>query len=839
MKEKELRLALVCYGGISLAIYMHGVVKDILKLARASRAYHSVPDVAARQDLDYADLTGEAERRARETDTEAVYFDILKTVGRRLDLRVIVDVIAGASAGGINGIFLARALAHDLSMESLRDMWLTKADVTELLAPDRKARAWSKWVLHPAIWLLTRARLRRMAPDRETRAKLSIFLRSRWFRPPFSGPNMTAMLYEAFETMDGTSGAEASLVPAGQKLDLFVTLTDFFGYARHIPMHDPPVVTEREHRQTLRFSYERRPSGRVATDLDDDSIPALAFAARATSSFPGAFPPAQFSEVDHILRERGLAWKGRDRFLERNFAHVTRGGGDPEKTSFVDGSVLNNKPFYEAIQAIRERSAFRQVDRRLVYIDPDPTQPPPPPDGRVPGFFRTLKDALSDIPRNEPVYDDLALVSALNRKARRLRIVIEAARPRVVELVRSVLGETPRASAGAADIARRRDAANAAAAREAGFAYEGYVRLKLILVIEGATRLIVQLNNCAEDSEDALRIATTIDDWARSAGVYPEDIVPPQRSLWRWRPKMPAWVEFLQHFDADYRRRRLRFVIRALNLLYPRLGEGRFAGVGAEHLDAVKARLYSAFDKVRQADAPERIDAATVASLQAVFAGRPTGGTPDPAPTGTPPDGESNGEAETGSDTGSDAGIDAGIDGVIDALARDLDLAGADAEIDRLFADIGTDASLGAVREELMLHYIGFAFWDVLTFAIANRRDMGEFDEIRVDRISPDDCRSIRQGGAAAMLKGIELNHFAAFFSRGNRENDYLWGRLHAAERLIDILADTAKTEDAAAGLDVKGLKKRAFLAILDTEERHLANSTGLIASLRDEIARI
>ena len=36
MREKELRLAHVCYGGFSLAICMHGVSKEILKLARAS-----------------------------------------------------------------------------------------------------------------------------------------------------------------------------------------------------------------------------------------------------------------------------------------------------------------------------------------------------------------------------------------------------------------------------------------------------------------------------------------------------------------------------------------------------------------------------------------------------------------------------------------------------------------------------------------------------------------------------------------------------------------------------------------------------------------------------------
>ena len=40
MREKEIRLALVCYGGISLAVYMHGITKEIWRLARASQAFH-------------------------------------------------------------------------------------------------------------------------------------------------------------------------------------------------------------------------------------------------------------------------------------------------------------------------------------------------------------------------------------------------------------------------------------------------------------------------------------------------------------------------------------------------------------------------------------------------------------------------------------------------------------------------------------------------------------------------------------------------------------------------------------------------------------------------------
>ena len=41
MQEKELRIALVCYGGVSLAVYMHGITKEIWRLAKASQAVHA------------------------------------------------------------------------------------------------------------------------------------------------------------------------------------------------------------------------------------------------------------------------------------------------------------------------------------------------------------------------------------------------------------------------------------------------------------------------------------------------------------------------------------------------------------------------------------------------------------------------------------------------------------------------------------------------------------------------------------------------------------------------------------------------------------------------------
>ena len=127
-----------------------------------------------------------------------------------------------------------------------------------------------------------------------------------------------------------------------------------------------------------------------------------------------------------------------------------RAGIDPATATFLDGSVLNNKPFREAINAIAGRPAYRQVDRRLVYVDPDPDRPKARSAAKhLPGFFATLKSALSDIPRSEPIADELEWVSGFNRRVRRTKDIVDAARPHISELVASIipLDATPAASA--------------------------------------------------------------------------------------------------------------------------------------------------------------------------------------------------------------------------------------------------------------------------------------------------------------------------------------------------------------------------------------------------------
>ena len=64
-------------------------------------------------------------------------------------------------------------------------------------------------------------------------------------------------------------------------------------------------------------------------------------------------------------------------------------------------------------------------------------------------------------------------------------------------------------------------------------------------------------------------------------------------------------------------------------------------------------------------------------------------------------------------------------------------------------------------------------------------------------------------------LKGTGLAHFAAFFHREFRENDYLWGRLDASERLVGLLLDDPDRPGIAA--DPAECRK-VFSSILDEE---------------------
>ena len=56
--------------------------------------------------------------------------------------------------------------------------------------------------------------------------------------------------------------------------------------------------------------------------------------------------------MDRLLTRRGIDWPTRETFIQTNFRPMVEAGSNPITCSFIDGSVLNNKPFAEAIGAL-------------------------------------------------------------------------------------------------------------------------------------------------------------------------------------------------------------------------------------------------------------------------------------------------------------------------------------------------------------------------------------------------------------------------------------------------------------------------------------------------------
>lgn len=176
------------------------------------------------------------------------------------------------------------------------------------------------------------------------------------------------------------------------------------------------------------------------------------------------------------------------------------------------------------------------------------------------------------------------------------------------------------------------------------------------------------------------------------------------------------------------------------------------------------------------------------------------------------------------------------VEAALERMRDVFNLSALDAEADERLCEAFFALSDRKDRRQLLFAYLGFPFYDITTLPLLQGEGLDEFDPIKVDRIAPDDATTIRSGGAEATLKGIQFNSFGAFFSRAYRENDYLWGRLHGAERLIDILISTLPAGAALPPGHELRLKRAAFRAILDVERPHLTSIPELLDSLEEEI---
>ena len=300
---------------------------------------------------------------AETTGTSPVYHDLLKRLQEpRREERAPHPRVDRHHrrhlGGGMNGVCLARAVAGDRSQESLTEAWLAEAGIGQLLAPQltaelpagRRVYPHLKRV-YPPIDLTTppeklpkRAGTLGLAWHGLWSAAYSIRpairLASNFPPSALDGSKMTTLVTNALHGMKAREGGIGCLLPGEHPLDLYVTTTDFSGAAQLVPI-EHRLVGDTRFRTVLHFE-----SGRagVKFPLDgEEHVPMICFAARATASFPGAFPPISLDTFD-----ANTSW---DALVGHFFRQYMLDGETPVDVRgrrFFDGGVLDNWPFDHA-----------------------------------------------------------------------------------------------------------------------------------------------------------------------------------------------------------------------------------------------------------------------------------------------------------------------------------------------------------------------------------------------------------------------------------------------------------------------------------------------------------
>jgi patatin-related protein len=323
-EREEIRLALVMTGGVSLAVWMGGVATEINRLVGSNGPYR-----------DLLDLTRSSVR---------------------------VDVIGGTSAGGVNGAFLAMALAHGTDMSRMRSAWLELGALADLIR----------------------------SPDEESPP--SLLQGDGYFLPS---------LRRIFTELGDGPATDPSEIP----VHLVLTSTLLRGERRSFQDDFGGRIQDMTHRATFTF---RRGNESDRDDFSSEgAVDRLALAARATASFPGAFEPA-FAALGDSADATVPDMSDHADFAASGF--------------LIDGGVLMNKPIRPVLRAVYTRQNEGQGRRVLVYVVPDSNLPvahrADPPG--IPRMAKVVGDSMQ-IPRVESVAEDLESIRTHNQQVRAQR----------------------------------------------------------------------------------------------------------------------------------------------------------------------------------------------------------------------------------------------------------------------------------------------------------------------------------------------------------------------------------------------------------------------------------
>ena len=131
-------------------------------------------------------------------------------------------------------------------------MWLNDADADYLARPRRPGQ---KWYLYPLLRMLSNWLPAEIGGRAETREKLANFVRSSWFEPPFSGKRLCQHFFAALEVMIASRRQSSSLLPPGQRLDVYASVTDLAGYPNSLRLNEELVASDQAHGAYCQLSH--------------------------------------------------------------------------------------------------------------------------------------------------------------------------------------------------------------------------------------------------------------------------------------------------------------------------------------------------------------------------------------------------------------------------------------------------------------------------------------------------------------------------------------------------------------------------------------------------------
>jgi patatin-related protein len=791
-KLREIRLAVVMYGGVSLAIYMHGVTQELLRLVRATaprgtngenRSFGIPHDELRGSELVYRKL-------AQLGEEEIASLNEIKP-GQAILTQFVIDILSGTSAGGINAVYLAKALANAQSMQELTNLWVEEGDVAKLLNDGRSGKDIGLRVQGPPKSLL-------------------------------NGQRMYFRLLQALDGMDKNDprgpSDENRVSPYADELDLFVTTTDLRGLTLPIPLTNGKSF-ERRYRNVLHFTYATREASGAdepRNDFHRDNNPFLAFASRCTSAFPFAFEPMTLHDIERVMPlfgYRGSATSARwSRFYrdyimppaeeddgpdgERVRAHDAEQRTTFAGRAFGDGGALDNKPFSYATERLLRRRADLPVDRKLLFIEPEPGHPEavvsstPPPD--------VVQNALLQgalLPREETVRDDIQRIMDRNETIRRADSMLQALERDIRQLRRTGTGtgaEVFDEEFLQQDLTR--------AVVERGVAEGAYRRLRVEVTLDDLAATIGRTAQLPSDSMYIVAIRYLFDEW-RSA-TFQEYLDLPSEFVER-SEAVSTLNWFLFAFDIGYRFRRLNLLGRKIDDLY-RLGptaDGILEDAGVAYRpDDDEARADFRAELLKQKHVVNdvyvlmRVGMADLRDpRRSPLVGKVAGAGISLATLRTILDGSTDEERRRRAHEVYSANP-ARFSELGEALAGSL------IELTRTakerwvsnfaVADGSGDVAADAARTAVRYLHDNFEDYDAVSFPLGYGTSSVESDIVDVVRVSPEDARSLVDVTVPGnrKLTGGRFGHFGAFLDRSWRENDILWGRLDASEILIETI---------------------------------------------------